>query len=151
MKIDFTEIEAGNKGGKNQDDFELFARDFLESVGYEIIEGPSRGPDGKKDLIVSSKSVPGVTSDSRTIWLVSCKHHAHSGKGVSDVDEPDISDRVKRHKCHGFLGFYSTIPTPNLTNKLGSYKDQFPSTIYEGRPLNTKCFESSNSKTHDKA
>lgn len=131
MNIDFTEIPAGNKGGKEQDTFELFACDFLESLGYEILLRPSRGNDGKKDLIVQNNSVPGTTSDSKTKWLVSCKHHAHSDKGVNDTDEPDISDRVKKHKCHGFLGFYSTIPTSTLSNKLADFREQFISTIYD--------------------
>ena len=131
MNIDFTEIPVANKGGKDQDTFELFACDFLESLGYDIIQRPSRGPDGKKDLIVQSNSVPGTTSDSKTKWLVSCKHNAHSGKGVSDTDEPDISDRLNKHKCHGFLGFYSTIPNATLSEKLASMSERFVSTIYD--------------------
>lgn len=131
MNIDFTEIPVANKGSKDQDIFELFACDFLESLGYEIIQRPSRGPDGKKDLIIQSNSVPGTTSDSKTKWLVSCKHNAHSGKGVSDTDEPDISDRLDKHKCHGFLGFYSTIPNSTLSDKLLSLNDRFVSTIYD--------------------
>lgn len=131
MNIDFKEIPLANKGGKDQDIFELFTRDFLESVGYEIVQSPSRGPDGKKDLIVKCNSVPGKTSDSKIKWLVSCKHFAHSGKGVSDTDEPDISDRLDKHKCHGFLGFYSTIPNSTLSDKLSSLNERFVSTIYD--------------------
>lgn len=131
MNIEFKEIPAANKGGKDQDIFELFACDFLESLGYEIIQRPSRGPDGKKDLIVQSNPVPGTTSDSKTKWLVSCKHNAHSGKGVSDTDEPDITDRLNKHKCHGFLGFYSTIPNSTLSDKLVSLNDRFVATVYD--------------------
>lgn len=131
MNLDFKEIPVANKGGKDQDIFELFACDFLESLGYEIIQRPSRGPDGKKDLIVRSNSVPGNTSDSKIQWLVSCKHKAHSDKGVSDVDEPDIIDRLEKHKCHGFLGFYSTIPNSTLSDKLANLNERFVSTIYD--------------------
>lgn len=131
MNIGFTEIPAANKGGTDQDIFELFACDFLESVGYEIIQRPSRGPDGKKDLIVQSNSAPGNTSDSKMKWLVSCKHFAHSGKGVSDTDEPDISDRIRKHKCHGFLGFYSTISNTTLSDKLAQLKEQFVYSLYD--------------------
>lgn len=131
MNIDFTEIPVANKGGKDQDIFELFACDFLESLGYEIIQRPSRGPDGKKDLIVQSNSVPGTTSDSKTKWLVSCKHFAHSGRGISDTDEPDISDRLTNHECHGFLGFYSTISNTTLSEKLAGMNKRFVSTIYD--------------------
>lgn len=46
MIIDFKEIPQANKGGGNQDSFELFAQDFFEYLGYEIVEQPFRGADG---------------------------------------------------------------------------------------------------------
>jgi hypothetical protein len=140
MDIDFTEIPAGNKGGKDQDTFELFACDFLESLGYEIVERPSRGPDGKKDLIVKFNSAPGITSDSKTRWLVSCKHNAHSNKGVSDTDEPDISDRIQKHNCNGFIGFYSTIPTSSLSDKIHALKDRLLITVYDSKRIEKEIY-----------
>lgn len=131
MNIEFKEIPKANEGGKDQDIFELFACDFLESLGYEISERPSRGPDGKKDLIVTSKPNIGITSGSKIKWLVSCKHFAHSENGVSDTHEPDILDRVRKHQCHGFLGFYSTIPNSSLIDKLKSFENQFPNNLYD--------------------
>lgn len=119
MILDFTEIPQANKGGGLQDTFELFTRDFLQLLGYRIIESPDRGADGKKDLIVD-EILPssGVTLR----WLVSCKHYASSGKAVSDSDEINISDRLKQHGCHGFMGVYSTLPATSLAGVLNGQK-----------------------------
>jgi hypothetical protein len=124
MILDFQEIPQANKGSGLQDSFELFSRDFFEILGFEIIQHPDRGADGKKDLIIQ-ESRPGITGVSKVRWLVSCKHFAHSKKAVSDTDEPDISDRLKAHNCDGFIGFYSTLPASSLNNKLNGGKFQF--------------------------
>ncbi len=55
--IDFTEIRSGDDG-KAPNVFELFARDFLEALGFNVLEGPDEGRDGGRDLIVS-ESVSG--------------------------------------------------------------------------------------------
>jgi hypothetical protein len=52
MLLDFKEIPKANEGSGLQDTFELFGRDFLEDIGYQIIQEPDRGADGRKDLIV---------------------------------------------------------------------------------------------------
>lgn len=119
MIIDFTEIPPANKAGSYQDLFEQFACIFLEDKGFEILNRPDRGPDGKKDLIVK-ETRNGIGGTTEIKWLVSCKHFAHSNRSVNDVDESDISDRVKKFDCDGFIGFYSTIPSSSLSNKLHS-------------------------------
>lgn len=45
--IDFKEIEQDGEL------WELFARDFLQQICYYVETTVDRGPDGKKDLIVS--------------------------------------------------------------------------------------------------
>ena len=119
MILDFTEIPQANKGGGLQDTFELFTRDFLQMLGFRIIESPYRGADGKKDLIVD-EILPssGVTLR----WLVSCKHYASSGRSVSDSDEINISDRLKQHGCDGFMAVYSTLPATTLAGVLKGQK-----------------------------
>jgi hypothetical protein len=129
MIIDFTDIAPSNKGGKYQDLFEQFACAFLEAKGFEIVQRPDRGPDGKKDLIVK-ELLRGLSGTSEIMWLVSCKHNAHSNKSVNDSDEPDISDRVLKFNCQGFMGFYSTIPSSGLANKLHSLKTNIKSFDY---------------------
>lgn len=121
MILDFTEIPKANTGDGYQDTFELFARDFLELLGYEIFQHPDRGADGKKDLIVI-ESRPGLSGVSKLKWLVSCKHYAHSGKSVSDTNEPNILDRVTVHDCDGFIGFYSTLPATSLGKNIEGLK-----------------------------
>ncbi len=137
MLINFNEIPQANLGNGLQDTFELFCRDFLEEIGFEIIQHPNRGADGKKDLIVIEIR-EGVTGKSYIKWLVSCKHYSHSGKAVSQDDEPDILDRVRAHDCQGFLGFYSTIPTSSLNSKLERLKDKMEFQIYDKERIEKK-------------
>lgn len=117
MILDFTEIPQANKGGGLQDTFELFTRDFLQLLGYRIIENPDRGPDGKRDLIVD-EILSGINSEVTLRWLVSCKHYAPSGKAVSAADEINILERLDQHGCDGFMGVYSTLPAASLTGLL---------------------------------
>jgi len=86
-------------------------------IGYTTVEGPSRGPDGGKDLIVS-ESRKGVGGETRIRWLVSCKHKAVSKKAVGVGDEPSILERVKSKRCQGFMGFYSTLPSSGLASRI---------------------------------
>jgi hypothetical protein len=44
--LDFREIPQANAASGEQDEFELFARDFLAYLGYAIISEPDRGQDG---------------------------------------------------------------------------------------------------------
>ncbi|RLQ93628.1 hypothetical protein [Falsibacillus albus] len=109
--IDFKEIK------NDLESWELFAQEFL-SEKFELIDPPSIGPDGGKDLIVKDK-----VSD--FLWLVSCKHFAHrnSSNSVNRSDETDITDRVKAKKCNGFLSFYSASISSPLLTKLNELVD----------------------------
>lgn len=142
MIIDFKEIPEANSGGGLQDTFELFARDFLEGIGYEIILHPDRGPDGKKDMIVREVR-NGVGGKTSIDWMVSCKHYAHSGKSVSDTDEPDITDRVLSHNCQGFIGVYSTLPAASLNTKLNGCRHKIEGQIYDRERIESEMLNSS--------
>ena len=113
--INFKEIPEAHLGGGLQDTFELFARDFLELLGYKVLESPSRGADGGKDVVVLEKRT-GVGGETHIRWLVSCKHKAHSGGSVNPQEESNIRDRVEANACSGFIGFYSTLPSSGLSN-----------------------------------
>lgn len=130
MILDFKEIPQANLGSGVQDTFELFARDFLQTLGYKIIYQPDRGADGKKDLIVQ-ESREGLSGITNIKWLVSCKHYAHSGKSVTDKDESNIVDRVLSHECNGFLGFYSTLPAVSLVNNLRGLESKIVFQIFD--------------------
>jgi hypothetical protein len=116
--LDFKEIPIPTVGA-TRDQFELFAREFPEFIGFKVIVGPDRGPDGGRDLVVQDART-GVAGETLVKSLVGCKHKAHSGASVTSEDEPDIHDRVRTHDCQGFLGFYSTIPSSGLATKLNA-------------------------------
>lgn len=122
MILDFKEIPQANLGSGVQDTFELFARDFLYYMGYDVVEHPDRGADGKKDIIVE-ETITGVSSKIAYRWLVSCKHYAHSGVAVKDSDEINIKERIEQHKCDGFMGFYSTICSTSLSGIMNNIHD----------------------------
>lgn len=122
--IDFKEIPEANTGGGLQDTFELFARDFFKILGYDIIQEPTRGADGGKDLIIKEMRKGQSDLVTEVTWLVSCKHYAHSGKAINPSIENNINDRIKSNNCDGFIAFYSTLPTHSLSETLKSIPHQ---------------------------
>lgn len=133
MIIDFKEIPPGNTGGEGQDEFELFGRDFLEELGFKIIQHPSRGADGKKDMIVFGS----FDENEKINWLVSCKHNAHSKsfKSVSEEDEINPLERLKSNKCMGFIGIYSTIASSGWSERLLNLRHEIQSEIFDHRRI----------------
>jgi hypothetical protein len=130
--IDFKEI-------RNDDDtWELFTRDFLSELGFYIESPPSRGPDGGKDLLVT-ETIKGNIHRSEFRWLVSCKHYAHTSRSVNENDhEKNILERVKSFKADGFIGFYSTLASSGLGNRLNALKeskDIKDFDIFDGRKI----------------
>lgn len=117
MIVDFNEIAAANSSDGKQDEFELFARDFVEAIGFNIISQPDRGQDGGKDLLIS-ETLSGIRKSSQRTWLVSVKHFSPSGKSVGVSDETNIRDRVEKHGADGFFGFYSTLPSSGFSQTL---------------------------------
>jgi len=101
--------------------WEFFATDFLNSLGYIILQYPSRGPDGGLDALVEYNN---------NKYLVSCKHYIISGSSVGVSDEPSISDRIIQHNANGFIGFYSTIISTSLSNRFNSLTQQGYECIY---------------------
>jgi len=126
--LNFEEIPQANNANGKQDEFELFARDFFAYLGYRIISEPDRGQDGGKDIIIQEIR-KGIGGETNLLWLVSCKHFSHSraGKGTSvGVEhETNISDRVRAFKCQGFIGFYSTVVSSGLNDRLENLVDEF--------------------------
>ena len=115
--IDYTEIPY------NSDLWELFARDFLQKLGFHIESPPDRGADGGKDMLVTEE-IQGPVFKGRFRWLVSCKHYATSGKAVNETDdEPNILERMKSFKAGGFLGFYSTLASAGLNTRLRQLRE----------------------------
>ncbi|WP_273391694.1 hypothetical protein [Actinobacillus porcinus] len=112
--LDFTEIPSSspkfNKDKNTLDAFEMFSKEFFETIlGAKIIKTVSRGADGGIDLKVKYKE---------DMCLVSCKHYAHAGQAIGTNIEQDIIDRLNSSQCNKFIGFYTTIPSSSLINKL---------------------------------
>ena len=141
--LDFTEIPEANAGGGQQDAFELFARDLLAHLGFAIVSGPDRGPDGGRDLIVREQR-SGVSGTTNVDWLVTCKHKAHSGQAVGVAEEPDLLDRVRRHKANGIIAVYSTLPAAGLTQKLEALAraEDLNHLVYDRERIEGKLLES---------
>ncbi|MEJ8310112.1 restriction endonuclease [Agrobacterium larrymoorei] len=114
--IDFKEIPDG-------DAWEEFCRDYLVALGLVVDVPPGRGPDGGRDLLVKEQLTATLASRSFT-WLVSCKHNATSGKSVGPDDEQNITDRLEQHGAEGFIGFYSTMPSASLVERLKELRDK---------------------------
>lgn len=137
MIIDFKEIPTANSGAGNQDTFEMFSRDFLKLIGYEIIGEPSRGADGGIDIKVKEvRNGIGGTND--FFWLVSCKHYAHSQSAISPSIENNILDRVMSNQCDGFLGFYSNISTTGLKDILAGLSNKISYQIFDNEKIESQ-------------
>ena len=74
--LNFSEIPAANLANGQQDTFELFARDVLKHIGYQIDVNPDRGRDGGRDII-AIETRTGVGGETKVRWLVSCKHKSY--------------------------------------------------------------------------
>lgn len=112
--IDFAEIRDGEA-------WELFARDFLQEMGFFVESSPDRGPDGGKDILVTEE-LKGSLGNYKFRWLVSCKHFATSNKSVQEQDEINIQERIDSFNADGFIGFYSTVPSSGLNIRLGQLR-----------------------------
>lgn len=128
--IDLREIPKAHVASGKQDAFEFFAADFLEALGYTVVDRPARGADLGKDLIAVEKRT-GVGGETTIRWLVSCKHTVHSGEAVGVDDEQNILERVAGHKCQGFISFYSTLPSSALQNRLKQLEDKFEVQVFD--------------------
>jgi len=123
MIVDFKEIPPANSSEGDQDQFELFARDFVDAIGYTVIDQPDRGQDGGRDLLIS-ETLTGVRLGSERRWVLSAKHFAPSGGSVGVNDELSIRDRVEKHGADGFFGFYSTLPSSGLATTFKGLREK---------------------------
>ena len=143
--LDFKEI-PGAQSGPDRDQFELFARECLVQEGFNIVDGPDRGPDDGRDLIAEeTRSGPG--GDTLVRWLVSCKHKAHGGGSVTPSDEFNIHDRLETHDCTGFIAFYSTVPSSGLATILKALQPKFGFILYDAAYIERKLLDSPRGRT----
>lgn len=139
--IDFKEIPESHIATGDQDQFELFTRDFLEALNFQIIEGPGRGVDRGRDLLIS-ETVGGTISKQEKLWVVSAKHKAHSGRSVTEADEPDPIGRVHKFNAQGFMGFYSTVPASGLDDALARIRTQIDCYVFDSGRIENRLISS---------
>nr|WP_314545722.1 hypothetical protein [uncultured Massilia sp.] len=113
--------------GISPEDWEFFAGDFLSCIGYQILRGPSRGPDGGRDLLVYGN---GKT------FLVSCKYKLVANKAVGTEDEESIVERLMQNDANGFIGFYSTLISTPLDNRFeGLRRNGIECIVFDGNNI----------------
>ncbi|MBW1671542.1 MAG: restriction endonuclease [Deltaproteobacteria bacterium] len=115
--IDFTELPY------TDDTWKLFARDFLRERGFFIESPLEHGPDAGKDLLITEQ-LKGNLNKYRFRWLVSYKHFATGRNSITEKDETNIVKRVSSFKADGFIGFYSSIASSGLTNRLNALRNE---------------------------
>jgi len=91
-------------------------------LGFAIETDPNRGPDGGKDILVI-ENLRGNINSYPFRWLVSAKHFAKSKKSVTEDHEKNILERLESFKADGFIGFYSTIASSGLSERLRLLRD----------------------------
>jgi hypothetical protein len=102
-------------------------------MSFVVDVAPGRGPDGGRDLVVSEQ-LHGTLFSNKFTWLVSCKQNAKKGNAVG-AEEVDITDRCKRNGAQGFIGFYSTMASSGLIDRLVSVRELIESLESVSRPL----------------
>ncbi len=116
MPINFSSLSG--------EDFEFFCRDLLESLRIEIMEGPSRGPDGKKDLIISYSVKDVIGRKKNYTLLVQCKNKAISEKSVYESELGDIRSSCKIHNTDGYFLITTTILSTTVQNNLKAIDEE---------------------------
>ena len=76
-----------------------------------------QGADSGRDLLVQ-EPLSGAIQDSERLWLVDCKHKAHSNTAVGVKDVMDIRDRCARVGAQGLLIACSTAMSSEPSRKL---------------------------------
>lgn len=100
--------------------FEALVCQLLEAMGYKILERPSIGADGGRDVLVK-RILKDEMGEKRETVLVQCKHHAHSRKAVSDRDVGVWRNAMTRHKARGYLLVTDSRVTENLSRSFREF------------------------------
>lgn len=116
MPIDFSSLSG--------EDFEFFCRDLLESLGILIVEGPSRDPDGKKDLIIRYSVNDVIGRKKNYKLLVQCKNKAISKKSVYESELGDNRSSCKIHRTNGYFLITTTILSTTVQKNLKAINEE---------------------------
>jgi hypothetical protein len=109
--LDFTKL-APPRG----ETFEALIRLIGERLSM-VVEWSGRGADGGRDLIfVETQQGPIKAHPVR--WLVSCKDNSDSSRSVNERDVGSVLDKVRQHRCGGFLLATTTTVSTGLKEML---------------------------------
>lgn len=124
--------------------FEQLVRDLLLRAGLRP-HWTGVGADSGRDLLATEHLI-GPLRPTEALWLVDCKHFAHSGRSVSVKDVTDIVDRCQRVSATGFLLATSTQPTAELTRKLLELQQKhiLSTLVWDGVELENRLLTHSN-------
>ena len=112
-RIDLAEIEA--KGGFA---FERFAESLLGSLGWRIVLGAGKGPDGGRDIVAAKAETSATGRIRERQFVVQCKHYARTGKSVGADRIADLSLMPAKHNCEGWLLITSTQITDDAVRTI---------------------------------
>jgi len=94
--------------------FEALVAQLMEAMGYTILEKPAIGTEGGRDILVE-RTLKDVMGERRERVVVQCKHHAHSGKAISDRELGVWQSALTRHKARGYLLVTDVRVTENVS------------------------------------
>jgi Restriction endonuclease len=127
--LDFSKLVGPPSG----EAFEGLVRLMGAPLGM-IVEWSGRGADRGRDLILIETQQGPIKA--RTFrWLVSCKDNSKSNRAVTETDVGSVLDKVRQHKCDGFLLATTTTASTGLKEML----DRLDSAA-EG-PIQTKVWD----------
>jgi hypothetical protein len=109
--LDFSKL-----GPPKGETFEGLIRLLGERLGM-IVEWSGRGADRGRDLIFV-ETLQGPIKARSVRWLVSCKDNSESNLAVKERDVGSVLDKVKQHKCDGFLLATTTTASTGLKEVL---------------------------------
>lgn len=108
--LDFAELPADGTA------FELLIRELLFSRGYRV-NWSGQGADGGRDLLCVERGDELLGGKER-LWLVQCKHNAHSSRAVGVDELEPIIDSCAQHDADGYLLACSTYPSAATVARL---------------------------------
>lgn len=114
--IDFKELPEDGTA------FEQFVREMC--LIYDLHpQWTGKGSDHGRDILITERA-RGPVGDFARLWLVQCKHFAHSGRSVGRDDLGSIIDDCKQVGAEGYLLACSTQPSSALVTKLKEIADK---------------------------
>lgn len=100
--------------------FEALVCQLLELMGYRILERPAVGTEGGRDVLLE-RSIKDAMNERSERVVVQCKHYAHSGKAVGDIDVGVWRNAMARYKARGYLLVTDTRVTENLSRSFREF------------------------------